>query len=93
MLGIIIGVGSVITLRIAISVNTERKDCVTIPGESQRRYMTKPLEKPQKKPLKPDHPCHNCGSEEWWLRDNSYGKDGQVCGVCHPKPKEILQKT
>ncbi|MFC1982483.1 DUF3854 domain-containing protein [Chloroflexota bacterium] len=32
---------------------------------------------------KPIHPCYNCGSSNWWQRDDG----GWVCGRCHPKPQ------
>jgi hypothetical protein len=32
---------------------------------------------------KPTHPCYNCGSSNWWQRDDG----GWVCGRCHPKPQ------
>lgn len=33
---------------------------------------------------KPDHPCWNCGMNDWWQRKDG----GYTCGTCHPQPNE-----
>jgi len=36
---------------------------------------------------KPTHPCHSCGTDNWWWRKPSvYGCGAWVCGKCHPNP-------
>ncbi len=44
-------------------------------------------EKKDKVPDKPNRPCGRCGSEDWWLRENSiWGEPEWLCGGCHPNP-------
>ncbi len=42
--------------------------------------------KQQIKLPKPDKPCYNCGTDNWWLRGNEY-----LCSLCHPNPNEKEQ--
>lgn len=50
--------------------------------------MTEKKEKPIKlqpaDTIKPNHPCRNCGTDNWWQRyDGAW-----LCGICQPKPME-----
>ena len=38
----------------------------------------------------PTHPCHNCGSGDYWLRESSqWGKAEWLCSRCHPKAGQM----
>lgn len=37
-------------------------------------------------PLRPDLPCHQCGCEDWWLRDDANAE--WLCDRCHPNPAD-----
>jgi len=34
---------------------------------------------------RPTHPCHICGTTDWWWRQ-TYGPGEWLCGRCHPNP-------
>lgn len=37
-------------------------------------------------------PCHNCGSNNWWWRQNRWALKGEwLCGTCHPEVKNEMQ--
>lgn len=37
-------------------------------------------------PLRPDHPCRQCGCEDFWLRLR--GGIEWICDRCHPNPDD-----
>jgi len=59
--------------------NTLGNDDYGTVGTLGTRYFTRDKNNGRK----PTHPCYNCGSSNWWQRDDG----GWVCGRCHPKPQ------
>jgi hypothetical protein len=56
---------------------TQPGDAADTVGTVGTLYSTRPGNNGNK----PDYPCRNCGSNNWWQRDGEW-----LCGTCHPQP-------
>ena len=44
--------------------------------------------------LKPLCPCSNCGSTDWWWRQNNWAPKGEyLCNRCHPNPNKEAEMS